>query len=116
MGILWALHGITATHSHTSSGLNQMRVDGRKEQSFCVINVEQETTLIGTASTGKEAPPSKHWHHQSAPLKADGSHLDNTPDTTNNPLPMLDESQPPPYKFRGARGRNNRKGHYQSFC
>eukprot|EP00957_Ditylum_brightwellii_P061086 4635669-Ditylum_brightwellii.AAC.1 len=97
MGVLWALYGITATHSHTSSGLNQMRVDGKKKQSLCknsnllskarTAKLNKKQPCVGTTSTGKAAPSSKRWHHQSTPLKTDGSHGDKTPDTTNDPSP-----------------------------
>eukprot|EP00957_Ditylum_brightwellii_P198175 15100318-Ditylum_brightwellii.AAC.1 len=93
-----------ATNSHTSSGLNQMRVDGRKEESLCVINLlskadtaklNKKQPCIGTVSTGKATPPSKRWHHQSDPSKADGSHGDKNPNTTNDPSSIFDKSPPP---------------------
>eukprot|EP00957_Ditylum_brightwellii_P144839 11031763-Ditylum_brightwellii.AAC.1 len=57
--------------------------------------LNKKQPCIGTDSTKKEAPSSKHWRHQSAPLKADGSHVDKTSDTTNDPSPIFDESPPP---------------------
>eukprot|EP00957_Ditylum_brightwellii_P058398 4428427-Ditylum_brightwellii.AAC.1 len=57
--------------------------------------LNKKQSCIGTVSTGKAAPPSKHQCHQSAPSKADGSHEYKAPNTTNDCSPMFDESPPP---------------------
>eukprot|EP00957_Ditylum_brightwellii_P148041 11272053-Ditylum_brightwellii.AAC.1 len=60
MGVLWALYGIMATHSHTLSGLNQMKpqknadaTDKKERSQYDDVTFKKNSNLLSKAETAK---------------------------------------------------------------